>query len=316
MPIIDHDSAPPVLPADQTNWKALHRIEDTGGDTGIVAQALRTYPFERLLYAEGDSWFDKFTPLPLSCTDLLSAIRLPAFAGVVDVSHIGDLSREMVTGWQRRQTRAMFDLFDFDAILLSAGGNDLKNVFASLFHEMADQRRRPATANMVPELAALARGTVDNAPFERVMEDIRAFIVLRDGADRERTRRAPLFLHGYDHLQPRNAPARLFAGSRIGSGPWIYPALHDAELGAAAMLETARRVIDQLNEHLRRMVASLPTDANVWLLDQRGLLTLAKPGSTGASGDWMDEIHPTSAGFTKLAQQRWNPWLAQTLGLL
>lgn len=316
MPIIDSRSVLPVRPADQTIWKALHRIEDTGGDTGIVAQALQTYPFERLLYAEGDSWFDKFTPLPLSGTDLLSAIRLPAFAGVVDVSHIGDLSREMVSGWQRRQTRAMFDLFDFDAILLSAGGNDLKNVFASLFHEMADRRRRPATAPMAPELAALARGSVDNAPFERVMEDIRAFIALRDGADRERTRRAPLFLHGYDYLQPRDAPARLFAGSRLGSGPWIYPALHDAGLSGTEMRETARRVIDQLNEHLRRLIASLPADANVWLLDQRGLLTLAEPGSTGASGDWMDEIHPTSAGFTKLAQQRWSPWLAQSLGLL
>lgn len=81
------------------------------------------------------------------------------------------------------------------------------------------------------------------------------------------------------------------------------------------MLETARRVIDQLNEKLGRLVASLPDDANVWLLDQRGLLTLAEPGSTGVSGDWMDEIHPTSAGFAKLAQQRWNPWLARILGL-
>ncbi len=82
------------------------------------------------------------------------------------------------------------------------------------------------------------------------------------------------------------------------------------------MRETARRVIDQLNEYLRRLIASLPADANVWLLDQRGLLISAEPNSTGASGDWMDEIHPTSAGFTKLAQQRWSPWLAQSLGLL
>lgn len=175
MPLIDDKSPSLVPPTEQGSWKVLHRIEDTGGDTSVVAQALQTYPFERLLYAEGDSWFDKFTPLPKSGTNLLSAIRLPAFAGVVDVSHIGDLSREMVSGWQRQQTRAMFNLFDFDAILLSAGGNDLKNVFASLFHEMADHRRRPEMARMAPQLEALERGTVDNAPFDRVMEDIRAF---------------------------------------------------------------------------------------------------------------------------------------------
>jgi hypothetical protein len=92
-----------------------------------------SYPFEKLAYAEGDSWFDKFTPLQKSDTNLLDAVRVPAFVGVVDVAHIGDISGDMVVGHQRRQTEAMFKLFDFDLILFSGGGNDLKNLFAELY---------------------------------------------------------------------------------------------------------------------------------------------------------------------------------------
>ena len=43
------------------------------------AQAILEHPFEHLLYAEGDSWFDEFTPFLHSGTDLLSALRVPTY---------------------------------------------------------------------------------------------------------------------------------------------------------------------------------------------------------------------------------------------
>src|SRR5690349_15369500 len=103
-------------------WRAMFRVECTGGNVSDAIEAQGTYMPERMIYAEGDSWFDKFTPIPTSGTNLLDAIRLPFVSVVVDVSKIGSEAREMVTGQQARQTRAMFDLLSFDAILLSAGG--------------------------------------------------------------------------------------------------------------------------------------------------------------------------------------------------
>lgn len=316
MPTIDHTNTPALPASARAAGKPLHRIENTGGNVQVVADAINQYPFQRLVYAEGDSWFDKFTPLPLSGMNLLDALRVPAFAGLVDVSHIGDVASDMVSGWQHRQTKAMFKLFDFDAILLSAGGNDLKNLFADLYHDLGQRRAGLTTQSSSRLLDQMQAGTLVEDPFDKVMANIRRFIALRDNAGSARTRAAPLVLHGYDYLQPRPAPAQVFAGSKLGAGPWLHPALTEAGMSDAAMLAATRQVIDRLNDKLRDLVASFPADAGLWLLDQRGLLTLAAPGSTGKSGDWQDEIHPTPVGHAKLAEQRWNPVLAKVLGLI
>ena len=46
----------------------------------------------------------------------------------------------MVRGWQASRTRETSRLFPFKAILLSAGGNDLKNLFSDLFGKLGLQR--------------------------------------------------------------------------------------------------------------------------------------------------------------------------------
>jgi hypothetical protein len=49
---------------------------------------------------------------------------------------------------------------------------------------------------------------------------------------------------------------------------------------------------------------SAPTyNCNIFLVDTRtnGHLVLADPGSTGESGDWINEIHPSYQGYQKLA---------------
>jgi hypothetical protein len=316
MTILDSRNAasldPVLYEGRESRWRPMHRIEDSNGSVSVVIDAVSQYPFERLVYAEGDSWFDKFTPIPMVGTNLLDAIRTPFFTGVVDVSHVGDEVHEMVSGYQALQTTAMFKLFDFDAILLSAGGNDLKRLFTELYAERAlSAAGQPVTRSPEHlERAAAAPASVDEF-FERVVGDIRRFIALRDASRSERTRNAPLLLHGYDYLQPRPAPGSIFSGSRIGVGPWLYPTLRAAGLTDEEMLAAARQVIDALNGRLRMEVAALP---NVIVIDQRRLLTPAAPGSSGVSNDWMDEIHPTATGFLRLTRNRWDVALATALG--
>lgn len=276
-------------------WTSLHRIDTLGGDVQVVKDAIQNYPFEKLIYAEGDSWFDKFSPLLHPGTNLLDAIRLPMFTGVVDVSHIGDISHNMVNGHQRRQTVAMFDLFDFDVILYSGGGNDLKNYFADLY----SRGRR-----------TVPKKTTDDF-FDDVIQNIKSFVSLRDKARSRTTRSAPIFVNGYDYLQPR--PVR---GSIIGdllkvAGPWLYPSMNKAGLSDAEMFDAAQKAIDKLNDGLRKEIAVLP---EVYVIDQCNLLRPAPPGSTTPSDDWIDEIHPSASGFTKLARNRWDYALAKALG--
>ncbi|CAN5862795.1 hypothetical protein BH11PSE8_BH11PSE8_04860 [soil metagenome] len=313
MPVLDKDQSvdPTVLNNLAKGWRRMIRIDTVGASVNYVIQQTMALLPDKLVYAEGDSWFDKFTPLGQSGTNLLSTIRTPFHAAVVDVSHIGDEVRNMVSGHQATQTRAMFKLFDFDAILLSAGGNDLKNIFATLFDAKAQKLQGATPAFPQPNLDQLGTPAALAGVFDQTIANIGRFIDLRNASPRQRTRNAPLFVHGYDILQPRPAGAAIFSGSSIGSGPWIYPSLDAAGLSNTEMLKAATEVINEFNQQLADVISGLP---NVHVIDHRGLLTPGAPGSTGESNDWLDEIHPNEQGFTKLARKRWDVSLSLKLG--
>lgn len=299
MPVIKADNAK-ILQArvddrrTTPNWRPIHRIESPSASLEEVGRALETYTFEKLVYAEGDSWFDKFTPLFAPDTNLLDALRLPMFVGVVDVSHIGDISDDMVSGIQGLRTKNMFEKLDFDAILFSGGGNDLKNLFANEYL----QQGSPVNVEY-------------DAFFDKVIQNIKDFVAMRDQFGSKQTRQAPILVNGYEYLQPRPVKGTILGDLLKVAGPWIYPCMQHAGLNDGAMLDAVKKAIDKLNERLAREIAILP---NVFVIDQRGVLTLAEPGSTSVSGDWLDEIHPTAQGFEKLAQHRWNAALADGLG--
>lgn len=295
----------------RSRWRRMLRIDTVGADTTVVIKAMNQLALDHLVYAEGDSWFDKFTPIPSEGTNLLEEIRTPFVTGVVDVAHIGDEVRDMVRGWQASRTREMFRLFSFKAILLSAGGNDLKNVFADLFENKGLVRQGQPSRLSAEDLADLETPASYTEFFEDVLTNIRRFVDMRDGAKNPMTRQAPIFLHGYDFLQPRPAGAAVFVGSRIGGGPWLYPALKSAGLTDAQMRSVADAIVDELNRQLQLAFAGA---ANVHVIDQRGLLTPAEPGSTGPSNDWIDEIHPTEQGFATLARNRWDVEVSRALG--
>lgn len=311
MPIVHPPEA--VNQAVLARWRPMTRIETVSGNVHEVMRALETFTPDKMVYAEGDSWFDKFTPIPLTGTNLLDPIRTPFATAVVDVSHIGDEVRDMVRGHQARQTEAMFKIFAFDAVLLSAGGNDLKNIFADLFAAKALADRGIVSPFQPQDLQRLATPSSYTEFFEEVVRNIGRFVDLRNAARNERTRRAPLFLHGYDYLQPRPAGAQIFAGSHVGQGPWLHPSMAAAGLSDAQMRAAADAVIDELNRQLAGVIAPL---GNVHVIDQRGLLTPAAAGFSGDSADWLDEIHPNEKGFEKLARNRWNAALSRALGWL
>ena len=313
MPLItEHLAVNPALLADPARgWRKMLRIDTVGGDVFEVIKATNDFLPQRLVYAEGDSWFDKFTPIPSPGTNLLDAIRTPFLTAVVDVAHIGDEVRDMVRGHQAQQTQAMFKLFSFQAILLSAGGNDLKNIFADLFATQALVNEGVTSAFQPKDLDRLANPASYTEFFADVVQNIGRFVDLRNSARDAVTRAAPIFVHGYDYLQPRPAGAQIFAGSRIGRGPWLHPSLKAAGLTDAQMRSAADAVIDEMNLQLQRVIAGL---ANVHVIDQRGLLTPAAANATGPDADWLDEIHPTKEGFTKLAHNRWDVPLSKALG--
>lgn len=288
--------------ASRSGWRRMFRVEARSGVVSDVSAQLDAIQPECVVYAEGDSWFDKFTPFGERGTNLLDALRVPKLTAVVDVAHIGDLIEEMVSGGQSRQTATLLDFFDFDAILLSAGGNDLRGLFARAFAEAP----RGWTLRKVRELVDPALHGLELAP---IVADLEKFVRLRDRSRRNAD--TPIFLHGYEYLQPRPAGAEIFRGSRIGGGPWLHPLLAAMNFNDAQMRAVADAVIDALNGELQKLCTA---SDNVIFIDQRGLLTPAPAGSTGLENHWGDEIHPSDAGYARLARERWDVLLAREFG--
>jgi hypothetical protein len=81
-----------------------------------------------------------------------------------------------------------------------------------------------------------------------------------------------------------------------------------AGLSAEKMGELAKLVIDKLNSQLE----ILAQNANIYLIKTPGTLTRPK-GTDKGNVHWTDEIHPTKAGFTLLAESGWNYGLAKAL---
>lgn len=284
MPVIDKNS-PQITGA---TWKPMLRIDTVGGNVNAIGTAPNQTG--TLVYAEGDSWLDKFTAIGKPDTNLLANIRLPQAVNVVDVAKIGNISSQFVTGHQLKQTKAMFNKIPFKAILYSGGGNDLKNLFSAEFDYKKDPN--PAADKFI----------------EKVIGNVQKFIALRDAAANPITRKAPILFNGYDYIQPRQVSGSIVGNSIDVVGPWLYPKMKAAGLSTEKMGELAKLVIDKLNSQLE----ILAKDKNIYLIKTPGTLTRPK-GTDKGNVHWTDEIHPNKAGFTLLAESGWNYGLAKAL---
>ena len=241
--------------------------------------------------AEGDSWFS-LAALPGG--NLLQELRLERSALIVNSADPGDTLRHMVE-W--RQNIPFVNLlarknfaFRWDAILLSAGGNDL--IDAALASPGILRRLTAASAN--------AADYIDEPNFAALESYLRAnfeeLVALREDSDSP-NKGVPIVIHTYDFPTPRPAPARLLGLVGV-FGPWLFKAFteHDVpqELWQTLSDELLRRLADILTS------LNLP---NVRVINTLGTLDRAAADSTGDSGDWLNEIHPNRNGRRKLADK-------------
>ena len=114
----------------------------------------------------------------------------------------------------------------------------------------------------------------------------------------------PIFIHTYDYLTPRNAPAGpLNIPGLPQFGPWMYPPLNSSEysIPKGDWKKLSHVFIDRLAKTLIDVVNANPSKKLI-LVNTRGKLIPATLGSKGVSSDWQNEIHPTSDGYIKLAE--------------
>lgn len=236
---------------------------------------------------EGDSWFST-NAIPPSA-NVLEQLHFNQPAAVLTLAQPGDSIRRMATISKNKLLRDYLAKPQFasrwDAILLSGGGNDIIDNAGSIVVAGAGD-----DPNAYLNEGALASTLSDIADgYRRIAE-------LRDRAGSP-NRGAKIMTHTYDYLTPRPAPA-MFMFVPL-SGPWLIRALQlDGIDDAALQCAIADAIIDRLADTLTALQNEIP---NFIVADTRGLLHRSESGTTGNSHDSLNEIHPNSAGYRKVA---------------
>lgn len=269
------------------------------------------YPVRFL--SQGDSWFSIGALPPWATTNLQQQMVLSLDACAINCAIPGARLARMVD-WKfapdfLKLLTGSF-AYRWNGILLSGGGNDLIAA-AGVLPVQADGSPTP------PELRLFLRQDEWGPASQGVARYLSPtgwntfaghlavqFDDLVDLRDKDVNRGVPLFCHAYDYPQPRNAPACLHPLV----GPWLYPSVIAYRIPPADWLAVATILIDQLATLLKKTIADLNAggDKRIYLVDGRGTLAPATPGSTGESQDWENEIHPAKKGYRKLAAL-WRP---------
>lgn len=156
------------------------------------------------------------------------------------------------------------------AVLLSAGGNDLLEVFPRFLrrHVPGTDPQRLLTEAIDSEMATL-------------MATMRTFLGRAGGS-------VPVLVHGYDYLCSHGSPGK---GGTLGRFFDDSAIMDRAERHAVLHL-----IVDRYNEHLERTAAAIE---GVHYVDLRGTVS---HGDAACDG-WADDIHPTSDGFARIAER-------------
>lgn len=249
--------------------------------------------------AEGDSWFTIGGVPPWN---LLFSLEFPTTNIVVTLAKPGDTLKSMADIANNSDLRFAMDKlhgYKWDAILLSAGGNDLI--------DYASGKTSEDSILIPPNERGAVHGPadyVDQSKLKQLMdyiqEGFRRVVQLRDGPKSSCTK-APIIVHTYDLVTPTNSPAKL---GPITLGPWLFPALQRAMIPESDWLALSDYLLGVLRDSILELGSPGAKQlANFHVVDTQGTITRAELGSVGPSNDWLNEIHPTKEGYKKLAKK-------------
>ncbi|MBX3587815.1 MAG: SGNH/GDSL hydrolase family protein [Ramlibacter sp.] len=253
--------------------------------------------FHRRFLVEGDSWMDRSSLWQPSLPDSLAAhYNLHPGQGnvlLVSIARFGDTIDNMgrtESGEFGLWLQTSFNQWKFDGVLLSGGGNDI-----------IDAARDPQPGEGI--LRSFATGPAPASAQDCInldaLGDLVAqrmdpgFLKLYDAVQDSPCKNIPIFLNDYDFPTPRNAPATQ------GGKSWLYEAFVKNSIPPAMWQELTDLIFIHLQMTIASWTQGRPT---VRLVPTSGTLVPAEPGTTGSSNDWLNEIHPNTSGWVKLAR--------------
>ena len=249
------------------------------------------------LLAQGDSWFNYWIGhdvLYWLNNDYGHQIDNIAVAGsTLNDEAYGPVPTDLLDFRQTSAPSRLAELVDRiqsdkpAALLLSAGGND---VAGDEFFSFINNSKSALTQVNNGVLASVISPT-----FMKAYEDlIQAALDAAAGAGIK----MPVFTHGYDYPWPDGRGVLWIRGM---IGPWFDPTFNAKNYpnNSFSDLLVRRGIINQFIDALNTMLKSLESKypGQVFHIDARNTLK----ETTNYRDEWANELHPTDAGFQKIA---------------
>lgn len=260
-------------------------------------------PFAVQALAQGDSWFSIGALPPGKTTNLLLELKTARSTVVVQCARPGKVLR-LFTDTTREQNflnQLVGPLARrWSVILISGVGNDIIAAVGSDPSEPPERRLLRTLAER-GATATAAADFVSQPGWDRFTEHTRSvFNHLVDLRDQGVNRHVPLVLHNYARMVPRPS------GAGLGTGPWLHPAFEAYAVAPALREAVADELLGRMTSLINQLIderRSQDPDCALHLVDSMGLagVTPAVAGSSGSSGDWVNEIHLTRSGYRKCA---------------
>jgi hypothetical protein len=236
------------------------------------------------ILAIGDSWF--WYPFPGgSLINNLGRIVQPKSGVIFAKGNNGAEALDYVDGKYADVVREALRLYGsgLDAVLISGGGND----FAG-FNDLRPLLKANCSAQTSGRGCFIDGASGFDGFFDRMDTYYRRLIgevYTRTSID------CKILMHTYDYAIPDGR-------SVFNGAAWLKPALEDAKVPAGLQQACITCLIDRFYDMLVEIGKNDP--AHLFVVDSRGALT---------PNQWANELHPTSAGFAKIADSRWGPVL-------
>lgn len=244
--------------------------------------------YAKRILCEGDSWFsigaipssNLLYPLMFAQPTILFNLAKPGDT----IVKMSDMSKNI--NLKKNLCQKNFAI-KWDLIFLSGGGNDLIDRILQILCSASPG----AGENMLDYIYLSELGAL-KVYIQRAYMDIAA---MRD-SEHSLSRGVPIVTHIYDFPTPRNAPARFLKFGLFG--PWLRPAFMNHGIPEKFWIPLTDYLFDWLGQIITELQSKID---NFHVIRTRDTLARASLGETGKSGDWMNEIHPTAAGYEKLA---------------
>jgi len=232
---------------------------------------VKKYPDVKRVLTEGDSWFH----LPIG-TNIVDHIEDLTKYNILRTESSGDEILQIMSGKQKVRIRKYLSEYKFDALLFSAGGNDIVGA------DMEELLRVPAGSK---DDYFLIKERVENRM--KIIKCIyKELIAIRDDLSPYTT----IVVDCYDYIVPSGVPTRLFNYIRV-AGPWIKPML---EAHNCTDPDVQKLIVKNLIDDFAELLKELEEENDRFVfLDTRGIVK---------EDEWQDEIHPNEKANERIAR--------------